>query len=460
MRAKYFWCFLAFIILLSSCNKGRFNFSEGDFSFSEDTVIFDTVFTTIGSTTSNVRIFNGANNGINFDEVKLMGGSSSPFRLNIDGLSFIETSDVEIFGNDSLYMFVEVTLDVNGTSNPLIIEDSVLFRSGTTEKYLKLAVWGQDAYFYNDEVVSGLWSNDKPHVVYGLAAVGYPGIDSNLVLDIEAGTMVHFHNNSQLIVYKSELNVNGTLGNEVNFCGDRLEAYYDDVPGQWWGIRYIEAENCNMDYAIVKNASIGIQIDSCGLSDPTLNISNSQVFNNDFFSLYAVAGAKVSSTNSVFGSSGVSSAYYFAGGKYDFINCTFANYWGAGGSSEAFILQNYFQATGGVTYIRPLETAYFRNCVFEGSNISEFNVDTILHPSCDIVFENCAAKSEIEYSGIGYINMFYNQSVNFTDGFNNDFHFQLPSVLNENASPIWSPAFDIEGNTRDAIMPDIGAYEL
>ena len=70
---------------------------------------------------------------------------------------------------------------------------------------------GQDAYYHVNEIVQGIWSNDKPHVIYGVAAVGYPNIDSNLNLTIESGTEIHGHSNAVLYIYKSSLNVNATF---------------------------------------------------------------------------------------------------------------------------------------------------------------------------------------------------------------------------------------------------------
>ena len=103
--------------------------------------------------------------------------------------------------------------------------------------------------------------NDKPHVLYNTVAVGFPGLDSNKNLTIPAGTQIYCHKNSQLIVYKSSIDIQGTNGNEVVFQGDRLESFYDDVSGQWWGIRLIEANTSNIDYAIIKNGSVGLQVD-------------------------------------------------------------------------------------------------------------------------------------------------------------------------------------------------------
>ena len=72
------------IALTSGCNKAT-NFSTGQLDFSLDTLVFDTDFTTIGSTTQQFKIYNNESKSINIEEIELMGGSNSPFRMNVDG---------------------------------------------------------------------------------------------------------------------------------------------------------------------------------------------------------------------------------------------------------------------------------------------------------------------------------------------------------------------------------------
>ncbi len=72
--------------------------------FTTDTVMFDTVFTTIGSTTHNFRVHNTNNKTIVISSISLAGGTSSKFRLNIDGEPGTFWNDVEIpAGDQQLY---------------------------------------------------------------------------------------------------------------------------------------------------------------------------------------------------------------------------------------------------------------------------------------------------------------------------------------------------------------------
>ena len=93
----------------SSCKK-ELNFSKGNLTFSTDTLVFDTVFTTIGSTTKRFRFRNPSKQTIKIDEVELMGGPDSPFRMNVDGFKGTLITDLEIEGEDSFEFHYEVTL--------------------------------------------------------------------------------------------------------------------------------------------------------------------------------------------------------------------------------------------------------------------------------------------------------------------------------------------------------------
>ena len=205
--------FLPFILLawaasyLSSCKKDIV-FSKGNLSFSTDTVLFDTLFTTVGSTTKRLKIYNTSNQSVKVEKVVLVGGESSPFRINLDGVSGTEFTDFIIPADDSLFMFVEATLGENSQDYPLIIEDIIEFETNGKIQNVQLAAWGQDAYFHYKDVVLGTWPNDKPHVIYD-----YTLVQEGEELIIQAGTKIHLHKGALLYIDKGSLKVNGTFDN-------------------------------------------------------------------------------------------------------------------------------------------------------------------------------------------------------------------------------------------------------
>ncbi|MDQ3048731.1 MAG: hypothetical protein M3R27_14370, partial [Bacteroidota bacterium] len=224
---------------LSSCKKDQV-LTEGDVTLSTDSVLFDTVFTTVGSTTKIFKIFNNNSQPINISKIALATGSISQFRINVDGVSNFAFSDVEIMAGDSLFVFVQVTVDPTGVNSPMLIRDSIIFETNGNIQDVNLIAIGQDVYlhkpnlpvgnpFYSIITCNDVWTSDKPHLIFGYAVV-----DSNCTLTMDQGTRVHLVNRGVLWVYRDgTLIVDGFKNNEVTFQGARLEPEYKELPGQW-----------------------------------------------------------------------------------------------------------------------------------------------------------------------------------------------------------------------------------
>src|SRR4051812_46319265 len=97
------------IILLFSCRKDSFiNSPDAAVTISADTIKYDTVFPTTGSITQQFKIINENKQKLLLSSVKLMGGASSAYKMNVDGIATTEASNIEIAANDSIYVFVQV----------------------------------------------------------------------------------------------------------------------------------------------------------------------------------------------------------------------------------------------------------------------------------------------------------------------------------------------------------------
>ncbi len=453
---------------VTSCKK-TINFSNGNLSFSRDTVVFDTVFTTIGSTTQQFKFYNNDKKTVNVEEIELMGGENSPFRVNVDGLSGTIFENMEIEGKDSLFVFVEVTLEANNVNNPLVIEDSIRFRTNGVDQYVNLAVWGQDMYYHKNEYISGTWPNDKPHVIYGNAV-----IDEDQTLTVQAGTQIYLHKNSRIYNFKGTLNIEGTLGNEVTLQGDRLEAFYDDVAGQYYGITMDQAKESKINYCNIKNGGIGIDVINEHPSnvDYTLRITNSNITNCAFYGVRLISGSHVKAENCIISKNGIHALAVFAA-DFSFNQCHLLGYSNAGSQTPAVGISNTgYDFLGESYYITNINEGEITNSVVYGELDTEFVIDTDDdngNLTFNFNFIGNLIKSETiptdSFFGLQGDNK-WNEEPYFVNTSDNDFLFYSISPLHGGGNGTYlntasEPAdgIGINGVPR-AATPDIGAYEI
>jgi hypothetical protein len=515
-RTLYFLICFGFLLLWSSCRKDfEFTPSTGSLEFSKDTVYLDTVFTNIGSSTYNLKVYNRSDEDISIPTVGLSRGESSNYRLNVDGNAGKLFTNVEILAKDSLFIFVETTIDIENEptfDEQFLYTDQIVFDSGVNMQDVDLVTLVKDAVFIypdrdnttgiietltltlNGETVETEiqgrellpeelnFTNEKPYVIYGYAAV-----PTGATLTVDAGARVHFHANSGLLVSEgATLDVNGALStdlelleNEVIFDGDRLEPGLEDVPGQWGAIWLFEnSENNNINYATIKNGTVGLLSD--GNPDATtdkLTITNSQIYNSSNYGILA-RNTSIRADNLVINNSGQVSFAATFGGKYNVTHSTIANYWNNSFRQFPALLINNFTINGnGDTVITDLTEANFNNSIIYGNDNPEFLVEEIQADPTNPVdfnfkFTNCLIRfqdNNNDFNGDNYDfsddtkydSIIRNQDPNFRDANENDLIIGESST-NGMASPDFTtPPFlgvDILGVDRTT-SPDFGAYQ-
>ena len=454
--------------VIAACRKDEFNTDPGfTLGFSTDTVMFDTVFTTIGSITRQLVIRNSGDYKINISKITLARGSASPFRLNIDGTPTEEYQDLEIGANDSAYIFVKVTIDPNNVNSPLIESDSIIFETNGNIQDVQLVAWGQDAYFYHNKVLSGevTLADDKPHVVYGTLTA-----DKNCKLNIVAGTKIYFHNSSSLEIRSgASLTVTGTLESPVIFTSDRLDDQYLDIPGLWDGI-WLEngSRNISFTYAEITNAIVGIQADSCGFAGgEPLKLHNCMINNIKNYGIMATK-AQIVSTNCQVTNCGGNVLSIEQGGSYDFRNCTLANYFsGSSKSYPAVSISNYSFDTSYKQIPGELTKAYFGNCIVSGNLQNEISFFELDGTAFNFQFDQCLVnwEKDVKYES-NFSNCVFNEEAKFIDPYTNDFQLDTLSFAKDAASLsiINSTIPDITHDRKGISRlipgpPDLGAYE-
>ena len=140
---------LSLVVLTVACRKEiKYSYdSSKNISLSTDTIAFDTVFTSIGSSTRILMIYNNNSENLKINSIRLEQGSSSPYSVNVDGVSGTTFKDTEIYANDSLYVFIKVTINPNDDNNPFFVEDRLIFNTNGNEKIVHLTAYGQNANY-------------------------------------------------------------------------------------------------------------------------------------------------------------------------------------------------------------------------------------------------------------------------------------------------------------------------
>ena len=499
MINKYFTYLLLITILLFACKKDIMDNSQSaTLHFSNDTIIFDTAFHSIGTPTKTLTIYNRNSFTIITDiSLKLINGGS--FRMNVDGVAGNNHSSIEIPANDSIFIFLEVTPNLNG-NNDFLLTSNIEFTTGTRKQDVKLVSPARNANFHlphdnfflngTDSVnyryfsIKGnkIWTNELPHVIYG-----YVVIEPNATLTIEEGTEIYFHSNSGMFVgnpilinadgtpplNNGTLIIDGNLHNEVILQGDRLDSWYKNLPGQWNGIHYIQGSvNSTIDYAIIRNGTTAIRADSIGNNDPTLTINNTIIENMSSIGIFG-QGANIKASNTLVSKCGQYALACNIGGSYNFTHCTFANYSDGNTphNTPSILLNNYYEGADGFIYVRNLQEANFINCIIDGSLSTEVSFQKYNQEDnkFNYSFDHCLIKLDpsINIDNSHYINVIVNQTPKFTDDTGSDFHLTEDSPAigagTSNAFDNYDDEilkYDLEGFNRDLSFPDIGAYEL
>lgn len=466
MRTLYFIsAIFLFVLIGQSCRKERFFKGESTLSFDRDTVFFDTVFTRIPGTkeprSRNMQLVvrNKESKTIK-TSIKLASGSASAFRLNIDGIAANEVNDYEIRGGDSIFIFVECILEANNLLNPAIVVDSILFNTQGKRQDVKLAAYGWDAYYFNDSILpcNTVWDKtDKPYVIINSVAV-----DKNCQLTIQKGVHVYASPNSKIFVLGTIV-INGEKDKEVIFEGDRLQHAYKERPGQWGGIHLIRGSVNNIvNYAIIKNGSIGIQVDSIPENaNPNLVVTNTIIRN---MTNYGIAGqtATIVANNCLIHSCGFQSFVGFFGGDYDIRHCTFYGYSNQDNNhAEPIFALNNFLTDGNGNVIRTFDIKYVLvNNILYGTLENEVGLSFVASkpPSNLSVFQNNLIKVK-KPENYNPANNLVNIDPILKDINNRDFSLTAISPAIDAGLTGTGVLLDITGKSRDA-KPDIGAYEF
>lgn len=455
---------------LISCEDEKYlSSSDVKLRFSVDTVMFDTIFTTIGSTTQHLKIYNPYNQKVLISSVKLAKGETSNFRLNINGVSANEVKSMEIAPFDSLYIFVEVTIDPSGQNLPLVVKDSIEFITNSNHQYVDLVAWGQDfKLIKRQKLKSTTWTNEKPYLIYN-----YAYVDSNAVLTIQPGTKIYFHKDAGLYV-KGSVIAKGTVENPILFHGDRLEDVYANVPDQWNGVLlYSGSKNNEFSNVEIKNANIGLQvgnIENKGFA--TVKLNNTKIQNMAYAGIFAMK-SEIVADNCLITNCGFYAVALLVGGSYEFTHSTIANYWGGyslkARSTPALQIQNYIIVQKDKpAYIGDLAKANFGNCIITGNAFdgNEILLSKNSEALFNYKFDKCILQVADTFKTTNadhYLNIMKGVDPKFVDPYKKlNFELDTLSPAKDAGKLSYAKLFPTDLKGRDRLGdkgPDLGALE-
>ena len=341
--------------------------------FSDDTVRFDTIFTDVGSATKELIIYNPNNKGVRLSSVRLGSNGSSGFRVNLDGQYNTQFNDVEIFHEDSIFCFIEVTVSPHDSDSPILITDSLLFTlsNGVTRR-VQLEAYGQDVIRMRDITITAdtTLAPTRPIVVLDSLVV-----DTGATLTIAAGTTLCFHKGAGLRVHGT-LVCDGTLEHPITMRGDRTDKIfpylpYDRLDAQWEGIMlYPESHDNQFTYCDIHGGTYGViapnekdkqkQYDFDEDSLPKLTMTNCIVHNvsSDALSLQRT---KANIYNSQLSNAG-RYCVLVIGGTTRFYHCTLAQFYPWNAEHGAALM--FTNVSDKVSY--PLHLIEFTNSIITG----------------------------------------------------------------------------------------------
>lgn len=436
--------------------------------FSTDSVLFDTVFTSIGSVTKRFRVYNDADNAVKISSVQLDGAPNSPYQVALNGVFSDSFSDVTLLGNDSLLVLVEVTIDPRDESLPFLVGDSLIFQTNGNRQSVDLVAYGQDAVFLDGEVLAcdATWTADKPYVIFNSVL-----IDSLCSLTIEPGARIYSHINSYILV-RGTLQATGNLDQRIIFRNDRLEPAFENAPGQWGGIVFLPGSNENiLEYVSIRNAKTGIYLGTPDNDSETDLVLGNSIIEN----MGGAEGIPVGNFNVQpgFGFLGLTSEAYvyntlinnceintvgnYAGGAYRYEHCTFASFsFDFFRQSPSVIFSNNIILADESVLTAPLEVSVI-NSIIWGSLTDELLLSEDPSSTFSVSFAGSVIRSR-QYAESPILDEnLVNENPAFFDPQEYDYRLSEGSPAIDFGIDAGIP-LDLDGNPRDG-SPDAGAYE-
>ena len=341
-----------------------------------DTYHLGVLLTGHTTATQKLMLYNQQAGEIVLQSIRLRGGDSSIFRINVDGMAGVDFSQpdyLHIARGDSLCILLEASFDGRQEERDVEREDWLDVACNGAVQSIRLAVTTRDVEELRSDTIKAdtLWQQggiDK--LIYGALTIA-----EGATLTIGPGVTLYLHDHASVEVYGT-LRIEGSLEQPVTLLGDRTDRifdnlYYRDMSAQWGGINFHPGSTGSLiSHATIKGMTTGITLrqESCDTrfltveaqpsapaDDPKryaygpdfmgdehqqLIVRHSTIMNSDS-SLISARNANLIVENSLLMNS-AGALLELAGGAYDVTHCTLANYnyWAAFSRCDV-VLRNF-----------------------------------------------------------------------------------------------------------------------
>ena len=446
---------------LGSCIEDGYTTSPSDQpAFSVDTLDMGVIFTEQPSTTHRFTVYNRASKGLSISRISLSGANAGLFRLNVDGFSGTEFSDVEIRAKDSIFVFVETTLPPNERNVPVEVTASLDFVTNGVTSSVTVAARGRDVVRLRANTVEAdtRLTAEKPYQIFDSLVV-----TEGTTLSIEPGAELYFHDGARMVV-RGTLKARGEAGKEITMAGDRTgfvaaDISFDIMDRQWTGLFFTSTSRDNeLSHTHVCNTWQGVTVDGTDSTEPVkLLLVNSRLRNSGNMAL-EVHDADISAYGCEFAEA-AAGVVLLDGGSHVLNHCTLSNYYlfaAIGGPLLAF---DNVSATESPESTRPYTRATIDNCILYGLGSELSHTDLT---GSDIMLRRCLLKSAGTDDN-NFVNCLWDTDPMFRtvrEDYYFDYRFKADSPAIAAADPsLTAPeaATDRYGLPRGS-APDLGAY--
>lgn len=424
------------------------NDPQAKLSFSQQQITFDTIFSSIGSVTKRLWVYNDNKHAVNISNIQLARLNNSSYKLIINGQETLQSSDYKLSGKDSMLLLVKVLIDPQNQSLPYLVDDSIVFTTNGNIQDVDLLAYGQDAFFYTNTTVAcnTLWTNTKPYVLTGNIIV-----PAGCTLTIDKGCRLRFHKDATLTV-AGTLITQGVKDSLITFKQDNLTLFYDELAGQWGGIIFkTGSKNNSFSFTEIKNSTNAVTLEAEADADtiPELKIENC-ILKNCAANIITATNSDLYAVNSLIGNATGYVCSITGGGNYYFDFCTFENY-----SYDFFRNTTSFRFSNKDDSGNNDLKSRFQNSIVWGDKTEEFELVKDNSKAFDLSADYSILRTVQIIAGTNTLNT----DPLFQNSYIKDFTLKATSPAINSALVIPTITIDLKGKTRDA-TPDRGCYEF